>query len=60
MTLRKRRLGERERDFSPVRGAQALSLVTELSRESWLETGRDLPTYSRAETPYRFARESRE
>lgn len=57
MTLQKGRLGEQERDFSPVRGTDALSLVTRLSRESWLATGRDLPTYSRSETPYRFVRE---
>lgn len=59
MVLHKARLGEPERDLSPIRGSEALSLVTQLSRESWLESGREVPDYSRSETPYRFVREPR-
>ena len=52
--LHKTRLQRRERDLSPVRGEEALSLVTELTLESWSQAGREIPGYGRAETPYRF------
>ncbi|MBE7486546.1 MAG: hypothetical protein HS104_42060 [Polyangiaceae bacterium] len=45
--------------MTPISGCDAVSLVTRLSRESWLETGLELPGYSRKQTPYRFVRESR-
>jgi hypothetical protein len=35
MVLHKTRLGEREVDFTPVRGAAAISLVTRLTIESF-------------------------
>ncbi|GMV14607.1 MAG: hypothetical protein DPW22_02895 [Alphaproteobacteria bacterium] len=59
MVLQKGRLGEPEADLTPISGCDAVSLVTRLSRESWLETGLELPGYSRKQTPYRFVRESR-
>ncbi len=56
MRIVKGRLGDPEHDLSPVRGEEALSLVTKLTRESWAEAGAELPRYSRAETAYRFVR----
>jgi hypothetical protein len=53
--LRKGVVGEREYDFSPVRGEAAVSLVERLTLEGWTEAGFELPTYSRSETVYRFA-----
>jgi hypothetical protein len=52
--LSKSRLGEPERDLTPIRGADAISLVTRLTRESWELSGRPLPTYSRRQIPCRF------
>lgn len=52
--LHRLRLGETEPDLSPIRGVEAISLVTQLTRESWSLSGRPWPEYSRAETPYRF------
>jgi hypothetical protein len=54
MVLRKTRLKAVEYDFSPVRGAEALSLTSRLTIESWALSGRSIPAYGRAETPYRF------
>ncbi len=53
MTLSKSRLGEEE-DLHPIRGGEALSLVTRLTAESWSLSGRRLPDYSRREIPCRF------
>jgi hypothetical protein len=47
-------LEEVEPDLDPIRGEQAISLVTQLTRESWSLSGRPVPTYTRSETPYRF------
>jgi hypothetical protein len=47
-------LGDVEPDLSPVHGAEAISLVTQLTRESWSLSGRPWPRYARSETPYRF------
>lgn len=47
-------LGEVEPDLHPVRGAEAISLVTMLTRESWSLSGRPWPQYPRPATPYRF------
>ncbi|MFW5877422.1 MAG: hypothetical protein ACOCXM_11855 [Myxococcota bacterium] len=52
--LRKSRLQATEQDLSPTRGADAISLVTELTLESWTAAGRPLPTYRRDQIPCRF------
>ena len=52
--LRRATLGDGERDLSPILGAEALTLVTHLTRESWALSGQSIPTYSRESTPYRF------
>lgn len=41
-------------DPNPTFGAEAISLVTQLTRELWSLSGRSWPDYGRAETPYRF------
>ena len=43
-----------EADLSPVRGAEAVSLVARLAVESWAMAGRALPDYSRDRIPVRF------
>lgn len=43
-----------EPDPHPVAGAEAISLVTRLTRESWSLSGLPWPEYARADTPYRF------
>ena len=54
VTLHRGTLQEGERDLSPVRGAEALALVTRLSQEAWSLGGRSLPTYARNSIPCRF------
>lgn len=54
MTLRKGRLGEPEADLDPVFGADAISLVSRLTRSSYSLAGRPKPTYTRATIPCRF------
>jgi hypothetical protein len=54
MTLRKARLGEPEADLDPVFGADAISLVTRLTRSGYSLAGRPMPTYTRAAIPCRF------
>lgn len=54
MVLRKSRLQPVEQDLSPLRGAEAVSLVYRLTRESWSLAGREEPAYTRGETPWRF------
>ena len=54
MTLHKGRLGEPEVDFSPVSGAEALSLVHRLTLTSFALAGLPQPTYTRAQIPFRF------
>jgi hypothetical protein len=51
--LRKTRLDD-DTDPSPIHGADAVSLVTRLTIESWSLAGLEIPAYRRAETPYRF------
>lgn len=41
-------------DPDAVQGADAISLVTQLTRASWSLSGRPWPEYRRSETPYRF------
>jgi hypothetical protein len=52
--LRKGRVSDGEADLSPVHGAEALSLVTRLTRESWALSRQAMPRYARAEIPVRF------
>ena len=52
--MHKGRLGEPEVDFSPVRGAEALSLLTRLTIESFSLAGHDLREYPRENIPVRF------
>ena len=52
--LRRTNLKRDEEDLSPVSGAEALSLVTQLTRESWSVSGRSVPTYARDSIPCRF------
>jgi hypothetical protein len=54
MTLRKSRLGEPEFDFSPIFGADAISLVNRLTLASYDLAGYARPTYSRDQIPCRF------
>lgn len=52
-TIVRTRLGPEEANLD-VRGADALSLVTRLTRAAWALRGTALPLYSRAEIPCRF------
>jgi hypothetical protein len=52
--LRKSTLRAAEEDLSLVFGAEAVSLVHRLTRESWSLAGFQEPSYTRPETPYRF------
>jgi hypothetical protein len=54
MTLHKGRLGEAEVDFSPVRGAEAISLLHRLTLASVSLARLSRPTYTRADIPCRF------
>ncbi len=54
MTLRKGRLGEPEVDFSPVFGADAISLVYRLTLASYCLAGYTRPSYSREQIPCSF------
>jgi len=56
ITLRKGRLGEPEADLDPVFGAEAISLVSRLTRSSYSLAGSPTPTYTRATIPFRFVR----
>ncbi len=53
MHIHKATLGH-EIDLSPVRGASAISLATQLSREAFSLAGREQPTYAREDIPVRF------
>lgn len=53
-TLRRGRLQSDEPDLSPLRGPEALTLVTQLTRESWSLSGLGVPTYTRDAVPCRF------
>ncbi|MFC1706407.1 hypothetical protein ACFL59_06220 [Planctomycetota bacterium] len=54
MTVRRTHLGAAEPDLKTVRGTAAVSLVSQLTRESWSLGGLAIPSYSRSETAYRF------
>lgn len=54
MTLTKSALGPDEADLDPIRGAEAMSLVHRLTRESWALSGLPEPNYSRDQIPCRF------
>lgn len=54
MMLHKTRLGEAETDLSPIAGAEAITLVSRLTRTSYALAGRPLPTYTRGAIPCRF------
>ena len=43
-------------DPEPVRGAEAVALVTRLSAIAWSLGGHPLPTYARHEVPVRIVR----
>jgi hypothetical protein len=53
MTLRKTDLAD-DVDPAPVRGEEALSLVTRLTREGWSLAALDEPVYLRREIRVRF------
>lgn len=52
--LNRTRLARTEPDRSPLSGPDALSLVAQLTRESWALAGRAFPHYSREQIPVRF------
>jgi len=54
--LLKTRLSPHERDLTPLSGAEAISLVTHLTRESYGLAGLAEPTYTRDQIPCRFVR----
>ena len=49
-------LGAPEVDADPIDRPEAISLVTQLTRQSWALSGQPWPTYRRAEIPCRFVR----
>jgi hypothetical protein len=49
-------LGSIEPDPTPLTGLAAVSLVQQLTRECWALAGREIPRYTRSETPIRFVR----
>ena len=59
MVLRKGKLGQPEVDFTPVRGAAAISLATRLTIESFSLASLDLARRSRADGPVRFVPRTR-
>ena len=52
--LRKSRLQRAEADLTPMGGPDAVSLVRQLTAESWSLAGLELPTYTRDRIPWRF------
>jgi len=52
--LNRTRLQRIEPDPVPVSGPAALSLVDQLTRESWAVAGLDMPLYGRTDIPVRF------
>ena len=52
--LHKTRLSAVEHDLSPICGPEAVSLVQQLTDESWALAGRLQPSYTRENIPYRF------
>lgn len=53
ITIRKTTVGD-EQDLSPLRGAEAISLATQLSREAFSLAGHSPPAYDREHIPVRF------
>jgi len=53
-TIHKASLSRQERDLTPVRGPDAVSLVMHLTRESYSLAGVAEPTYARDQVPVRF------
>ncbi len=53
ITIRKTTVGH-EQDLSPIRGADAISLATQLSREAFSLAGHAVPAYAREHIPVRF------
>lgn len=53
--LNRTKLGGIEADPVPVSGADAVSLVDRLTRESWTAAGLGFPQYSREQTPVSFS-----
>jgi len=43
-----------EADLTPMSGPDAVSLVRQLTAESWSLAGLELPTYTRDRIPWRF------
>jgi hypothetical protein len=60
MIIRKARLGQPEVDFTPMRGAAAVSLATQLTIESFSLAGVANARSSRNAFPVRFVPRSRE
>jgi hypothetical protein len=54
VSIHKGRLGDEQVDFSPVKGAAAISLSTRLTRESFSLARNSAPEYRRDEIPVRF------
>jgi hypothetical protein len=52
--LKRTSLKRVESDLSPVSGLAAISLVGQLTRESWAAARKESPTYQRKEIPVRF------
>jgi hypothetical protein len=52
-TLRRTHLSSEEVDPNPIRGDEAISLVTCLTREGWSLAKLEEPTYARHEIPCR-------
>jgi hypothetical protein len=59
MALHKGRLGEPEVDFSPVRGAEAISLLTQLTLEAYGLAGIDVTPLPRNQLSVRFVPRTR-
>ena len=58
VSIHKGRLGDAPIDFSPVKGAAAISLSTRLTRESFSLARTEAPEYRRDEIPVRFVSRS--
>jgi hypothetical protein len=59
MVLHKTQLGQREVDFTPVKGAAAISLATRLTVESFSLARVEPAGYSRQSVPVRFVPRTR-
>jgi hypothetical protein len=59
VSIHKGKLGDAPIDFSPVKGAAAISLLTRLTRESFSLARSQAPAYRREEIPVRFVPRSR-